>query len=85
MHQTKKGNQWYFGMKAHIGVDSKSGMVHTVEATAANEHDITCTSKLLHGEEKIVYTDAGYTGVSERPRSRRSMRMWSGKWPCATL
>jgi len=67
MHQTKKGNQWYFGMKAHIGVDSKSGMVHTVEATAANQHDITCTSQLLHGEETIVYGDAGYTGVSERP------------------
>lgn len=67
MHQTKKGNQWYFGMKAHIGVDSKSGMVHTVEATAANEHDITLTSKLLHGAEKIVYADAGYTGVNERP------------------
>ncbi len=67
MHQTKKGNQWYFGMKAHIGVDRKSGMVHTVEATAANEHDITCTSQLLHGEETVVYADAGYTGVGERP------------------
>jgi IS5 family transposase len=71
MHQTKKGNQWYFGMKAHIGVDSKSGMIHTVEATAANEHDITCTSKLLHGKEKLVYADAGYTGVSERPEIKR--------------
>ena len=67
MHQTKKCNQWYFGMKAHIGVDRESGMVHTVEATAANQHDITCTSQLLHGEGTIVYGDAGYTGVSERP------------------
>lgn len=71
MHQTKKGNQWYFGMKAHIGVDRKSGMVHTVEATAANQHDITCTSQLLHGEETVVYGDAGYTGVSERPEIKR--------------
>lgn len=57
MYQTKKGNRRYFGMKARIGVDSKSGMVHTVEATAANEHDVTCTSKLLHGEETIVSGD----------------------------
>ncbi len=70
MHQTKKGNQWYFGMKAHLGVDRKSGMVHTILATAANQHDITCTSQLLHGEETVVYADAGYTGVSERPEIR---------------
>jgi IS5 family transposase len=57
-------------MKAHIGVDKKSGMVHTVLATAANQHDITCTSQLLHGEEMVVYGDAGYTGVSERPEIR---------------
>ena len=49
MHQTKKGNQWYFGMKAHIGVDVASGLVHTVVGTAANEADITQTAKLLHG------------------------------------
>jgi len=57
-------------MKAHIGVDSKSGMVHAILATAANEHDITCTSQLLHREETVVYGDAGYTGISERPEIR---------------
>ena len=66
MHQTKKGNQWYFGMKAHIGVDAKSGLVHTVTGTAANEADVTQTAELLHGEEKEVYADAGYVGVEKR-------------------
>jgi IS5 family transposase len=59
MHQTKKGNQWYFGMKAHIGVDAESGLVHTVVGTAANEADVTQTEHLLHGEEKDVFLDAG--------------------------
>ena len=66
MHQTKKGNQWYFGMKAHIGADAASGLVHNVEGTAANESDISQTHKLLHGAEKIVHADAGYTGVEKR-------------------
>ncbi|MEF8758764.1 MAG: IS5 family transposase [Candidatus Accumulibacter sp. UW25] len=66
MHQTKKGNQWYFGMKAHIGVDADSGLVHTVVGTAANVADITQTGAVLHGEEKIVFLDAGYTGVEKR-------------------
>jgi IS5 family transposase len=66
MHQTKKGNQWHFGMKAHIGADAASGLVHSVEGTAANESDISQTHKLLHGEEKIVHADAGYTGVEKR-------------------
>lgn len=66
MHQTKKGNQWHFGMKAHIGVDADSGLVHTVVTTAANEHDITQAHKLLHGEEEDVFTDAGYRGVQKR-------------------
>lgn len=59
MHQTKKGNQWHFGMKAHIGVDANSGLVHTVKATAANEHDITQASELLHGEETDVFAYFG--------------------------
>jgi IS5 family transposase len=59
MHQTKKGNQWHFGMKAHIGVDVASGLVHTVKGTAANEADITQTAALLHGEEEAVFGDAG--------------------------
>src|ERR671932_701464 len=67
MCQTKKGNQWHFGMKAHIGVDVASGLVHTVIGTAANEADITQTAALLHGEEEDVFGDAGYTGVDKRP------------------
>ena len=66
MHQTRKGNQWYFGMKAHIGADRDSKLVHTVVVTAANVADITKTSELLHGEEKQVHVDAGYIGVEKR-------------------
>jgi IS5 family transposase len=66
MHQTKKGNQWYFGMKAHIGVDAQSGLVHSVAGTAANVADITQTHALLHGQEKRAYADAGYLGVEKR-------------------
>lgn len=67
MHQTKKGNQWYFGMKAHIGADRDSTLVHTLVATAANVADVTKTSELLHGQEKQVHADAGYTGAEKRP------------------
>lgn len=67
MHQTKKGNQWHFGMKAHIGVDVTSGLVHTVVGTAANEADINQTASLLHGQESDVFADAGYTGADKRP------------------
>ena len=66
MHQTKKGNQWHFGMKAHIGADRASGLVHTVVATAANVADITQAAGLLHGEETQVHADAGYVGVEKR-------------------
>ena len=66
MHQTKKGNQWHFGMKAHIGTDRDSQLVHTVVVTAANVADITQTAELLHGQEKQVHADAGYTGVEKR-------------------
>ena len=66
MHQTRKGNQWYFGMKAHIGADRDSTMVHTVVVTAANVADITKTAELLHGQEQQVHGDAGYTGVEKR-------------------
>ena len=65
MHQTKKGEQWYFGMKAHIGVDADSGLVHTVETTAANVADVTVVDDLLHGKETVVYADAGYTGAED--------------------
>jgi IS5 family transposase len=67
MHQTKKGNQWHFGMKAHIGVDVASGVVHTVTGTAANEADINQAASLLHGQEEAVFADAGYTGADKRP------------------
>src|SRR5574343_121491 len=66
MHQTKKGNQWHFGMKAHIGVDAQSGLVHTVTTTAANAHDITQAHALLHCEEEMVFADSGYRGVEKR-------------------
>ncbi|MDA7888895.1 IS5 family transposase [Akkermansiaceae bacterium] len=66
MHQTKKGNEWYFGMKAHIGADRDSGMVHTVISTAANVSDISQTADLLHGSETQVHADAGYVGVQKR-------------------
>jgi len=66
MHQTKKGNQWYFGMKAHIGVDADSGLVHTVTTTAANEADVEQVADLLHGKEKQVWADSGYRGAQSR-------------------
>ena len=66
MHETKKGNQWHFGMKAHIGVDRASGLVHTVIATTANVADITQAAALLHGLETQVHADAGYVGAEKR-------------------
>ena len=66
MHQTRKGNQWYFGMKVHIGVDKDTGLIHSVETTAANVHDLTPAAELLHGEEEVVYADAGYQGIEKR-------------------
>ena len=67
MHQTKKGNQWYFGMKVHAGVDKDSGLIHSVVVTAANVHDLTPVAELLHGDEEVVYGDAGYQGIAKRP------------------
>ena len=66
IHQTRKGKQWHFGMKAHIGADDASGLVHTVISTAANVSDISQTAALLHGEEQHVGADAGYVGVEKR-------------------
>ena len=65
-HSAKKGNTWHFGYKAHVGVDKDSGLVHTVEATPANVHDVTQTSSLLTGEEDVVYGDSGYLGAGNR-------------------
>ena len=73
MHQTKKGNQWYFGMKAHIGADKDSGLVHTVTGTAANISDISQTPDLLHGQESAVWADAGYVGVDKREDIKQAL------------
>lgn len=67
MHQTKQGNQWHFGMKAPVGADADSGLVHRVVGTAANVADLRQAHTLLHGEEKVAHADAGYTGVEKRP------------------
>ena len=74
MHQTKKGNQWHFGMQAHIGVDVASGLVHTVTTTAANASDVSQVEALLHGKEEVVHADAGYIGAQQRVKSGK--REW---------
>lgn len=66
MHQTKKGNEWHFGMKMHIGTDDALGLVHSVAATSANIHDISAAGLLLHGDEERCWGDAGYTGIEKR-------------------
>lgn len=77
MHQTRKGNQWSFGMKAHIGVDRDSGLVHTVVGTAANVADVTQTAALLHGAEQVVHGDAGYTGADKCDELRGKVLHWN--------
>lgn len=67
MHQTKKGNQWYFGMKGHIGTDAGTGYVHSVTATAANVHDLDEAANLVRDDDEVVYVDAGYQGAEKRP------------------
>lgn len=69
MHSSQKGNQWHFGMKAHIGVDEDSGLVHTVRGTSGNVHDVTEGNSLLHGQEKQAFGDAGYQGIDKRPNA----------------
>jgi IS5 family transposase len=66
MNQTKKGNQWHFGMKAHIGVDARTGLTHSFTTTAANEHYLNQADQLLHGEEAFIFADAGYRGAEKR-------------------
>ena len=65
-HSAKKGNTWHFGYKAHIGVDRESGLVHHVDTTAANDHDVTAVSRLMHGEEDTLHGDSGYIGAQKR-------------------
>jgi hypothetical protein len=74
--QKKKGNEWHFGMKAHIGVDADSGLVHTVMTTAANVNNVTQAHALLHGEETHAFGDAGYTGVTKREENHASTVTW---------
>ena len=74
MHQTKKANQWYFGLKAHIGADEQSGLVHTVVSTAANVSDISQTANLMHGKEQVVGADAGYVGAQKREEVQQALR-----------
>jgi len=69
MHQAKKGNNWYFGMKAPIGVDAQSGLVHTLAGTAANVNDLNMAGALLQGDEEAAFGDAGYQGVHKRPEA----------------
>lgn len=70
VHSSKKGNQWYLGMKAHIGVDADSGLVHTVRSTAAHVHVINEGNSLLHGQEQMVFADAGYQGTERGPDAK---------------
>ncbi len=76
MHQSKKGKQWYFGMKAHIGVDAQSGLVHTVIGTAGHISDVTQAQALLHGDETDAFGDAGYQGVEKREESLERPVTW---------
>jgi len=76
MHQAKKGNQWHFGMKAHIGADAESGLVHTVIGTAANVNDVTQAGALLHGDETDAFGDAGYQGVEKREENLETPVTW---------
>ena len=76
MRQAKKGNNWHFGMKAHIGVDSKSGLVHTVVGTPANISDVSQVHALVHGQEHVVFGDAGYQGADKRPENQNSTADW---------
>ena len=76
MHQTRKGRQWYFGMKLHSGTDARTGLVHSVHTTAANIADVTEAHRLLHGGETEAWGDAGYQGVEKRPEHARSGVSW---------
>lgn len=72
MHQTKKGNEWYFGMKVHAGVDAATGYVHSLTGTSANMHDVSETSKLIREDDHVVYGDSGYLGAPERPEIKNN-------------
>ena len=84
MHQAKKGKNWHFGMKAHIGVDAKSGLVHTVIGTPANLSDVSQAHDLLHGEERSVHGDAGYQGADKRLEIEGVTAEWHTSMPRRT-
>ena len=83
MHQTKKGNQWYFGMKAHIGVDAGTGYVHSVTCTAANVHDLDEAVNLVRADDEVVYCDAGYQGAQKRPEFTGEEQLSRIEWRIA--
>ena len=74
MHSSKKGEQMYFGMKAHIGADAQSGLVHTVRGTSGNVHDIVEGNSLLHGQESVAFGDAGYQGIEKRADTKPNIK-----------
>lgn len=76
MHQAKKGNEWHFGMKMHLGVDAISGLTHTAVGNAANISDVAMAGQLLRPDDKIVFADAGYTGVAKRPENEGNEVDW---------
>ena len=76
MHQTKKGNQWYFGMKAHTGVDKDSGLVHTVAVSAANLHDSQAMDDLLHGQETALWGDSAYQSKERQQTAEENGLAW---------
>ena len=77
MHQAKKGNDWHFGMKVHVGVDAASGLLHSLHTTPANAADVTEVHHLLHGAEREVFADAGYTGAEKRPELQNCHANWN--------
>lgn len=79
MSQTKKGNQWYSGMKPHIGVDAKSGLVHTVRTTTAKEHDARMTDDLIRDDDKSVFGDKGYVSDNRKRAARADGVLWAVK------
>lgn len=83
MHQTKKGNQWYFAMKGHIGADSGSGYVHSVTGTAANVHDLNEAHRLVRADDEVGYVDAGYQGAEKRPEIAGDLHLSKIEWRVA--
>ena len=80
MHQTKKGNEWYFGMKAHAGADAGTAMVHSLTFTAANVTDVAEAAKLVRDDDEFVSLDAGYTGIDKRQEVKEDLRLSSIDW-----